>query len=51
MDLIYGIYRQSPSRHLAWLADMTRSLLCPLTMRKVVDVVHFEWKEDVGEVG
>lgn len=50
MDKTYGLCQGSPERHLAWLADATRSLLEPTTLRQIVDVVHFEWSGDVGAV-
>ncbi|KAG6828127.1 hypothetical protein H0H92_009119 [Tricholoma furcatifolium] len=50
MDMAYHQIRLSPETHLAWLADCTRSLLDPVNLRKIVDVVHFEWKGHVGDV-
>jgi hypothetical protein len=50
MDKAYSLCQGSPGRHLAWLADATRSLLEPTTLRQIVDVVHFEWSGDVGAV-
>jgi hypothetical protein len=51
MDKTYDVCRQSPELHLSWLADATRSLLEPTTLRQIVDMVHFEWRGDVGAVG
>ena len=50
MDMRYHLYRSSTKSHLAWIADSTRSLLDPLTLRKIVDVVHFEWQGQIGDV-
>ncbi|KAG6811927.1 hypothetical protein H0H92_005258 [Tricholoma furcatifolium] len=47
MDIAYHQILFSPEAHMAWLADCTRSLLDPVTLRKIVDVVHFEWKGQV----
>jgi hypothetical protein len=48
MDMKYHLYRSSSKSHLAWLANSTRSLLDPVTLRKIVDVVHFEWQGQIG---
>jgi hypothetical protein len=50
MDKSYVLRRASSESHLAWLADSTRSLLDPVTLRKIVDVVHFEWQGQIGDV-
>ncbi|KAJ5971372.1 uncharacterized protein N7479_001290 [Penicillium vulpinum] len=50
MDKSYALCQGSSEKHLAWLADATRSLLEPTTLRQVLDVVHFEWSGDVGAV-
>ncbi|KAK2758303.1 hypothetical protein FQN54_004149 [Arachnomyces sp. PD_36] len=50
MDLLYHAYRKQSQTHTAWLADSTRSLLNPVSLRKIVDVVHFEWKGQTGDV-
>lgn len=49
MDQQYAVSRLKSETHLAWMADITRSLLQPETMRKIVDVVHFEWRGDTGD--
>ncbi|RHZ57373.1 hypothetical protein CDV55_104136 [Aspergillus turcosus] len=51
MDLLYHAQRTSPQKHMAWLADSTRSLLHPSNLRKIIDVVHFEWSGQTGDVG
>ncbi|OJI83263.1 hypothetical protein ASPTUDRAFT_191716 [Aspergillus tubingensis CBS 134.48] len=50
LDFRYGVCRSSSTMHAAWLADITRSLLEPRTLRRIVDVVHFEWTGCEGEV-
>ncbi|KAI9931689.1 hypothetical protein ASPWEDRAFT_37455 [Aspergillus wentii DTO 134E9] len=50
LDVGYAICRLSEKQHLAWMADITRSLLKPATLRRIVDVVHFEWTGSVGDV-
>lgn len=49
MDKLYYHMRETPQTHLAWLADTARSVLHPLNLRKIVDVVHFEWNGDIGD--
>ncbi|KAJ5731530.1 uncharacterized protein N7483_006038 [Penicillium malachiteum] len=48
MDKMYSLCRSDPKMSLAWLADATRSLLDPFVLRRIVDVVHFEWCGDIG---
>lgn len=50
MDMLFHVYRTSPLTHTAWLADSTRSLLHPGALRKIVDIVHFEWHGQTGDV-
>jgi hypothetical protein len=50
MEKTYSTCRSDPEAHLAWLADATRSLLEPTVLRRIVDVVHYEWSGDVGAV-
>ncbi|GLA31379.1 hypothetical protein AnigIFM63326_010051 [Aspergillus niger] len=50
MDLLYHTYRSHPQTHTAWLADSTRSLLNPVSLRRIIDVVHFDWHGDTGDV-
>ncbi|KAI2896289.1 hypothetical protein CBS63078_5580 [Aspergillus niger] len=50
LDFKYGVCRSSSTLHVSWLADITRSLLEPQTLRRIVDVVHFEWTGCEGEV-
>ncbi|KAJ5899993.1 hypothetical protein N7495_004737 [Penicillium taxi] len=50
MDKIYSACRFNPQANMAWLADATRSFLEPTVLRRIVDVVHFEWRGDLGAV-
>ncbi|KAJ5781107.1 hypothetical protein N7457_006267 [Penicillium paradoxum] len=50
MDKWYSLCQGAPEKHIPWLADATRSLLEPTTLRRIVDVVHFEWRGDVGAI-
>ncbi|KAJ5758188.1 uncharacterized protein N7511_006882 [Penicillium nucicola] len=50
MDIMYNACASSEKLHLAWLADMTRSLMEPNVMRRIVDVVHFDWSGDIGDI-
>lgn len=50
MDLRYHTYRQSTETHLAWLADSARVVLEPKLLRRLIDVVHYEWTGSVGDV-
>ena len=50
MDILYYEVCKSPSTHMAWLADAARAVLNPQSLRKVVDVIHFQWSGDVGDV-
>ncbi|KAJ5698671.1 hypothetical protein N7462_000676 [Penicillium macrosclerotiorum] len=50
MEKMFSYCRNNPATHLAWLADVTRSFFEPTVLRKLVDVVHYEWSGDMGEV-
>ena len=50
LDKRYSIYRKSPGTHSAWVADCARMLLNPSNFRRLVDVVHYFWTGDTGEV-
>lgn len=50
MIRVYNVYRQDPAAHLAWLADTARCLLEPTVLRKIIDVVHYEWSGDLGAI-
>lgn len=42
--------RQSTESHTAWLADAARALLHPHTLRRIIDVGHYRWTGNVGDV-
>ncbi|KAJ5898323.1 hypothetical protein N7504_008611 [Penicillium tannophilum] len=50
LDKLYTINRCSTRTHLAWLADMTRLLLKPSNFRRIVDVVHYHWTGEIGQM-
>ncbi|KAB8267872.1 hypothetical protein BDV30DRAFT_246221 [Aspergillus minisclerotigenes] len=50
LDQLYSSYRQSPEAHRAWLADMVRILMQPTAFRRIVDVVHYPWLGEIGDV-
>lgn len=50
LQLLYAKYRRSPEDHSKWTADMTRIVLHPDNMRKLVDVVHYQWTGALGNV-
>lgn len=50
MDGQYYKQRATSETQIAWMADIARSFLDPTVLRKVVDVVHWEWHGDVGDV-
>lgn len=50
MDLLYHSCRSTSTASAAWLADSTRCLLNPTNLRKIIDVVHFPWRGDAGDV-
>lgn len=50
LDKKFSIYRQSPETHSAWTADMVRLLVSPSNFRRLVDVVHYSWTGEIGEV-
>lgn len=51
LQLRYAKHRHSPRDHMKWTADVVRIVLHPDTLRKLVDVVHFQWTGDLGHVG
>ncbi|KAE8359105.1 hypothetical protein BDV27DRAFT_149889 [Aspergillus caelatus] len=50
LDKLYATCIGNKRRHSAWLADISRSLLCPGTLRTLVDVVHYQWEGQAGDV-
>lgn len=49
MDLQYHECKRSTDTHIKWLADTARTLLNPINLRRIVDLVHFEWVGDIGD--
>jgi hypothetical protein len=50
LQMHYAKHRQSPEDHVKWVADVVRVLLHPDNLRRIVDVVHFQWTGDLGHV-
>lgn len=50
LQLLYAKHRQSPVQHSKWTADVVRIVLHPDNLRKLVDVVHYQWTGDLGNV-
>ena len=51
LQLLYSVYRQDPETHIRWLADAVRLMLHPKTLRRLVDVVHYQWTGEIGDAG
>jgi hypothetical protein len=51
LQLSYARYREAPDTHIHWLADVVRALLHPDILRQLVDVVHYPWSGELGNVG
>lgn len=51
LQLRYAKQRQSPDSHLMWMADVVKIVLHPDYLRQLVDVVHYQWKGELGNVG
>lgn len=41
--------RQSTEGHLAWLADVARTLLHPHNLRMIIDIGHYRWTGNLGD--
>ncbi|GAM27055.1 hypothetical protein SAMD00019534_102300 [Acytostelium subglobosum LB1] len=50
LDMLYHTQRTDPKTHMAWIADATRIILDPINMRKWIDVVHYKWEGNTGDV-
>lgn len=46
----YAEHRRAHDPHLAWMADVVRLVLRPGNLRRLVDVVHYQWKGELGNV-
>jgi hypothetical protein len=51
LQLLYSVHRQDPETHIRWLADPVRLMLHPKTLRRLVDVVHYQWTGEIGDAG
>ena len=51
LQSLYAVYRRSPETHIKWLADAVRLVLHPRTLRRLVDVVHYQWTGEIGDAG
>jgi hypothetical protein len=51
LQLLYSVYRHDPDTHIKWLADAVRLVLHPKTLRRLVDVVHYQWTGEIGDTG
>lgn len=51
LQLLYAVYRNDPETHIKWLADAVRLVLHPKTLRRLVDVVHYQWTGEIGDAG
>lgn len=49
LQLLYAVHRQRPDTHIKWLADAVRLVLHPTTLRRLVDVVHYQWTGELGD--
>lgn len=48
LQLRYAKHRVASETHIRWMADVVRIVLNPNVLRRLVDVVHYQW---VGELG
>jgi hypothetical protein len=51
LQLLYSVHRNDPETHVKWLADAVRLVLHPKTLRRLVDVVHYQWTGEIGDSG
>jgi hypothetical protein len=51
LQLRYSEHRRSSEEHLKWVADVVRVVLHPDNLRRLVDVVHYQWDGEVGDAG
>lgn len=50
MDMHYSSARFSSETHTSWLADAARTLLKPDNLRRVIDVAHYKWRGNTGDL-
>lgn len=51
LQMRYAEHRQLHENHIKWNADVVRIMLHPDNLRRLVDVVHFQWTGELGNVG
>jgi hypothetical protein len=51
LQLLYSVHRHDPDTNIKWLADAVRLVLRPKTLRRLVDVVHYQWTGEIGDAG
>lgn len=49
LQVLYNRHKLSSANHMAWLADATREMLNPTSLRRLVDFVHYEWDGQIGD--
>ena len=49
LQTLYAKYKASPDDHIKWAAGVTRIVLHPVTLRRLVDVVHYQWTGELGD--
>ncbi|KAJ5157453.1 uncharacterized protein N7482_008553 [Penicillium canariense] len=50
LQTMYPKFQRTPETHIAWLADVTREMLNPANLRRLVDFVHYEWNGQLGDM-
>lgn len=50
LQMQYAEHGQVHDAHLMWMADAVRAVLHPDNLRRLVDVVHYQWRGDLGNV-
>jgi hypothetical protein len=50
LQTLYAKHRVSPESHRMWLADIVRVVLDPENLRRLVDVVHYPWVGELGDI-
>lgn len=50
LQLLYAINTGLPERHIKWMADVARAVLNPDVLRRSVDIVHYQWSGELGQI-
>lgn len=50
LQMLYAKHRQTPESHIRWQADVARIVLHPDNLRRLVDVVHYQWTGELRNV-